>query len=76
MNLWLVLLLAVAAGPYVLQVALPAASSGGNLIGHPTYGHLALLYLPPLLTAAVALVAAAWPGRQGTVATPGPGTAG
>jgi hypothetical protein len=59
-NWYLLLLLAVMAYPYVLQLVYPSNSSNDDLIGHPTPLHLALLYLPPLLVSGGAVAFAVW----------------
>jgi hypothetical protein len=59
-NRHLLLLFAVMLYPYVLPVAWPATSTSGDLIGHPTLVHLALLYLPSLLLAGGAIGFTLW----------------
>jgi hypothetical protein len=58
LNRYFLLLLAVMFYPYVMQLAYPASSSSGDLLGHPTPGHLTLLFLPPVLAAVVATLTA------------------
>ena len=50
-NWYLLLLLAVTACPYVLQLANDAAGNPEGLIGSPTPLHLIMLYGPPLVVA-------------------------
>ena len=71
MNRYLLLLLAVMFYPYVMQVAFPANSSSGDLLGHPTPSHLTLLFLPPVLVAAVAALTAIVRRRVPPSAEPG-----
>jgi len=59
MNRWFLLLLAAMFYPYVMQVAYPANSSSGNLLGRPTPVHMAVLFGPPLLVAIAAVITAA-----------------
>ena len=63
-NRYFPLLLGVMFYPYVLQIAFPINSSSDNLIGHPTPGHLAWLFLPPLLLACGAILGAVLPRRS------------
>lgn len=64
MNRYFLLLLAAMFYPYVMQLAVPAHGSGGNLMGSPTPAHLALLFIPPLLLACWALLTAVTPSRS------------
>jgi len=64
MNRYFLLLLGVMFYPYVLQIAFPTNSSSDNLIGHPTPGHLAWLFLPALLLACGAILGAVMPRRS------------
>jgi len=59
MNRWFLLLLAAMFYPYVMQVASPANSSSGDLLGSPTPVHMAVLFGPPLLVAIAAVITAA-----------------
>jgi hypothetical protein len=72
MNRYFLLLLGVMFYPYVLQLAFPTSSSDNNLIGHPTPGHLAGLFLPPLLLACGAILGAVAPRRSRPPLPPGP----
>jgi hypothetical protein len=74
LDRYLALLLAAMFYPYALQLASSPSSSDANLIGHPTPGHLALLYLPPLLLACAAILSAVTPLSAG--ASPGQTSAG
>jgi hypothetical protein len=56
MNRWFLLLLAAMFYPYVMQVAYPANSSSGNLLGSPTPVHMVVLFGPPLLVAIAAVI--------------------
>lgn len=67
-NWYLLLLLAVMAYPLALQLTYPMSSSSGDLIGHPTPVHLAMLYLPPLLLSGGAILFALWRHRPGAQA--------
>lgn len=71
MNRYFLLLLAVMFYPYALQIAFPARSSDSDLIGHPTAGNLALLFLLPLLAACGAMIRAVTPGRSRPVPSSG-----
>jgi len=64
MNRYFLLLLAVMFYPYVMELAFRGGGSEGDLIGHPTPAHLAVLYLPPLLAACAVLLTAATPLRS------------
>jgi hypothetical protein len=55
MNRYFPLLLLAILYPYVMELAVTPASSGGDLIGSPTPFHLAVLFLPPLLFACAAI---------------------
>lgn len=59
LNRWFLLLLAAMFYPYVMQVAWPANSSSGDLLGSPTPAHLVVLFAPPLLVAGAAVIMAA-----------------
>jgi hypothetical protein len=74
MNRYFLLLLAAMFYPYVMEVAFPATSTDSDLIGHPTPAHLAVLFLPPLLTACAVLLTAVTPPRYRVVfRAPDPG---
>jgi hypothetical protein len=76
MNRYFLLLLAVMFYPYVMQLAYPASSTSGDLLGHPTPAHLAVLFGPPLLAAVVAVITAAARWRGPLSSGPGqPGVA-
>jgi hypothetical protein len=64
MSRYFLLLVAVLLYPYVLQIAFPMNSTDDDLIGHPTPGHLAFLFLPPLLLAFGAILSAVTPRRS------------
>jgi hypothetical protein len=68
------LLLGVTLYPFTLEVGLSPGrrNSGQDLIALPTPGHLAVLFLPPLLVAAAILIGAAAPG--GSVRLQAPST--
>jgi hypothetical protein len=75
-NRYFLLLLAAMFYPYVMQLAYPTNSSSGDLLGHPTPAHLAVLFGPPLLVAATAVIIAATRRRASLPAGPGqPGVA-
>jgi hypothetical protein len=61
MSWYFLLLLGVTVYPFVMQIAFPTNSSSNDLLGHPTPGDLALLYLPPLLLACWAILTAVLP---------------
>ncbi|HEY1919018.1 MAG TPA: hypothetical protein VGH27_25885 [Streptosporangiaceae bacterium] len=65
---YLLLWLALACYPYVLQVAFPADNSSGGLIANPTPLHLAALYGPPVLLVAGAIAFGLWRLRRGSQA--------
>ena len=71
-NRYFLLLLAAMSYPYVIQLAVPATSSSGNLIGSRTPAHLALLFVPPLLLACWALLTAVTPLRSRAQPSPAP----
>jgi hypothetical protein len=62
--------------PYALQIAAGFTFTGtsGHLFGYPTPGHLALLFLPPLLIAGVAMVTATTPRRSRALLSSDPDT--
>jgi hypothetical protein len=62
-NRYFLLLVAAMLYPYVMQIGFPSNSSSNDLLGHPTPGHLVLLFLPPVLVAGVATVTAVVRGR-------------
>ncbi len=64
-NGYFLLLLAAMCYPYAMQLAFsPPSSSSGELLGHPTPTHLAVLYLPLLLLAGAAILTAVLPRRS------------
>ncbi len=63
-NPYFLLLLAATFYPYVMQLAYPSAGSSNDLIGHPTPGHLALLFAPTVLVACRAVLTAVTPLRS------------
>jgi hypothetical protein len=67
-NWYLLLWLALAGYPYVLQVAIPANNSSGGLIASPTPLHLAALYGPPVLLGTAAVAFTLWRLRPGAQA--------
>jgi uncharacterized membrane protein YhdT len=69
-NWYLLLLLAVTAYPYVLQLANDAAGNTEGLIGNPTPLHLTMLYTPVLLVAVGAIAFALWRRLPGAQAAP------
>jgi hypothetical protein len=71
MNRYFLLLFAVMCYPCVMELAFPANSSSGDLLGHPTPSHLTLLFLPPVLAAAVAALTAIVRRRVPPPAEPG-----
>jgi hypothetical protein len=71
MSRYFLLLLAAMFYPYAMELAFPGTSSSSDLIGHPTPGHLALLYLPPLLLACGAILTAVMPRRSRVPVSPG-----
>ena len=72
LNRYFLLFLAVMFYPYVLQLV-PRNSSSGNLIGLPTPQHLTVLFLPALLLALAAILAAVLPRRSRVLPSPEPG---
>ena len=58
LNRYLLLLLAAMVYPYGMKVAFSATGNDTELIGRPTPGNLALLYIPPLLLACWVLLSA------------------
>jgi hypothetical protein len=58
LSRYILLLLAAMVYPYVVQVAFPANSTSGDLLGHPTPSHLTLLFLPPVLVAVLIVITA------------------
>jgi hypothetical protein len=64
MSWYFLLLLGVMLYPFVMQIAFPTNSSSNDLLGHPTPGDLALLYIPPLLLACGAILTAVLPRRS------------
>ncbi len=72
LNRYFLLFLAVMFYPYLVQL-LPRSSSNGNLIGLPTPQHLSVLFLPALLLALTAILAAVLPRRSRVLPTPEPG---
>ncbi len=62
-NRFFLLLLGVTFYPCAVQVLL--AHRGNNLLRMPTPGHLALLFLPPVLVACAATLSAVLPHRSG-----------
>ena len=59
-----------------MQLAFSSASTSADLLGHPTPGHLVLLFLAPLLLAGWALLSAVVPRRPRLLLPSGPGQPG
>lgn len=69
-NWFFLLLGAVTFCPYAAQALL--AQPGGNLLRMPTPGHLALLFVPPLVLACAAILGAVLPHRYRAAVSAGP----
>jgi hypothetical protein len=72
LNGYFLLFLGVMFYPYVAQLV-PRRSSGDNLIGLPTPPHLTVLFLPALLLALAAILAAVPPRRSPVLPSAEPG---
>lgn len=68
MNWYFPVLLLAMLYPYVMELAVTPASSGGDLIGSPTPFHMAVLFLPPLLFACAAILFTITPRRTRALA--------
>lgn len=73
LNRYFLLLLAAMFYPYAMQLAFSGAfrQSSTHLLRNPTPGHLALLFIPPLLLACWAILTAIRPGRSRFMTSPG-----
>ncbi len=76
LNRYFLLLLAAMFYPCAMQLAFSSASTSADLLGHPTPGHLVLLFLAPLLLAGWALLSAVVPRRSRLLLPSGPGQPG
>ncbi len=73
LNRYFLLLLAAMCYPYAMQLAFSSTGDNTDLLGLPTPGHLALLFLPPLLFAGGAVLVAVTPRRSRALLSPDSG---
>ena len=73
LDRYFLLLLAAMFYPYAMQLAFSGTfrPSSTDLLRNPTPGHLALLFVPPLLLACWTVLTATGPGRSRVMTSPG-----